>query len=372
MTKNIGLIIIALLIFFSFPIFATKTMEISQQCYPVVEPEYYKTKVYDSETFNLFKEWELQNIEVPCQFYKEDVSVLTRFVLPENYSLLKLKYEISIWWDFKNNELVNIEQLRDIVVNYKKYVANFEINNEVKLFLDATGTKVIQNLPAHKNIFLLRSADGRNALEYNFDTNFVDSFTFVNPQLLANLEIFLPQITQLPQIQEFKKIKGINFAKFGNRGIQVAQDAQCPTCHNYLTYNLNEKIKTNAISDYSLDTSLAPLLIPELINVYELIRQKLLVGELSNCVISTGDKHAYTIGTRDMITVAITCNAGTIWEDVFIRQNFDGTYSVLGVDIFSIKQKTQKNTNANMVILLMVLLGVFVAIVLFRKYSTKK
>ncbi len=368
MTKNIGLIIIALLVFFSFLTFATKPMEISQHCYPVVEQEYYKTKVYNSEIFKLFKEWKLQNTDVPCQFYKEDARVFTRFVLPENYSSLKLKYEISIEWNFKNGELINTEQLMAVLDDYKKYVAEFETNKKVKLFLNITGIKSVQNHLAYPNIFLLRTLDGRNSLDYNFVTNSVDSFTFVNPQLLANLEIFLPQITQVPQIQEFKKIKSINFASFGNQGIQIAQDAQCPTCNNYLTYDLNEKIKINAISTYALDTSFAPLLIPDLLNVYELIRQKLLVGEFSNCVISVGDKHAYTIGTRGMITVAINCNAGTIWKDAFIRQNFDGTYSVLGVDIFSIKQKTSKNTKSIIIVSIIVILIILIAIILIKRY----
>jgi hypothetical protein len=75
---------------------------------------------------------------------------------------------------------------------------------------------------------------------------------------------------------------------------------------------------------------------PEIQLAHQVMEQHLLVGDLANCSIGKGEKHAYTQAqfhdSADApwnMMVALQCDDG--WKDAFVQLKNDGTYDKLSI-----------------------------------------
>lgn len=200
---------------------------------------------------------------------------------------------------------------------------------------------------------------GIDYLNYNFIKGSIDSFQFENPKLIRNLDLFLPNITKIPQIEEFKRNKRIKYMAYGNERLVLRSDA------GSLTYDTHRNITSSYIlyNDFKWET------FPEIAKAHSIIKEKLLVGELSNCSIGTGYAYGYTQmeyynlnpSYPLSIKVALKCDEGTKRKEAFIKLNSNGTYERL--EIWGSHPNQKENPIIIPVLILLVLISVLFFIV---------
>lgn len=331
MRENIRVIclfifMLTMIVISSFPVLATKPT--LPPCHEVENQEYYKNLVYNSDIFMYFKEWLLESISVPCQYEGGSVNVVLKYITPPYYSPNNLRYFTTVTFSFQEGQLVNMDELQKVFRNYQLHIETFELNKMIKFFIQATGINTVEH--SRNNIFLLVSSEGDN-LEYDFIDNSIKYFRFVNLQLIDNLALFMPSVNNIPQFEEFKRYKRIKLCGFnsGPNNIMISENSRCPTCGSYFYFDFNRRI----ITSFFLDNNYEWKTFPEVSKVHNIIKEKLLVGELSDCTIADGNMHNYTIlhnrvllEERCFLTVAIKCNNGKEWKDLEVTLNPDGTY----------------------------------------------
>lgn len=88
------------------------------------------------------------------------------------------------------------------------------------------------------------------------------------------------------------------------------------------------------VREYLLPSDMEWENFPEIRQAHEIIQTRLLIGELSNCAIGTGELHNYTQAQMDewggwYMTVALQCNEK--WKDAFLHLLSDGSFERLGI-----------------------------------------
>ena len=338
-------------------------------CYDVENPEHYKNLVFDSKIYSYFQDWQLKNITVPCHYKIGAINVVHEYKVPQSYSPNNLNYQTTIVFSFQDDQLINADELNQVFGDYKKHIQNFENLEATKFFIETTGATNVKH--KQKNLFELESKP-REYLNYNFIDGQIDSLSFANSLLINELSLFIPKSSSISQIDEFKKHVGINFVELQNNRLSIHEDFSCPTCESYFTYDLDQLFSTT----YSLDNNFEWKTFPGVQRAHTIIKENLLINELSNCTIATGDMHTYTIvrfhnspSDSWFMTVALKCDGGTRWKDALIRLNPDGTYDRLEIQIDYHPKTKPKSTNIILYIsiLLVLIIGIILLFIKFRR-----
>src|SRR3989344_5438479 len=324
MNQKIILPIVLFTIIFANIVFATPPSP--PPCYEGENPELYKNLVFNSEIYSYFQGWELKNITVPCHYERGPISVILKYNVPTSYSTSNLNYQTTVMFSFKDDQLINSEELNQVFKNYEQYIAYFESEENIKFFIQTTGATNVNH--EETRIFELKSQP-REYVNYDFIDKSIVSLSFANTALIDSIGKFVPKISNVPEVNEFRNNVGIHFVEFGNNRLSVHKDFSCPTCESYFVYDLSQLFPTS----FSLDNNFEWRAFPEISKAHKTIEENLLVGGLSNCMIGTGDMHAYTIlnyhnSPTDswFMTVALKCDGGTRWKDASIRLNPDGNF----------------------------------------------
>ena len=348
---------------FSNAVFATPPR--LPPCYDVENPEYYKNLVFDSEIYKYFQDWQLKNITVPCHYERGPINVVLEYNIPQSYSPNNLNYQTTIVFSFQDDQLINADELNHVLGDYKERIQNFENLEATKFFIETTGATDVK----HKqiNIFELKSKP-REYLNYNFIDQQIESLSFANPLLINKLSLFIPKSSSISQIDEFKNHVGINYVGLQNNRLSIHEDFSCPTCESYFTYDLDQLFSTT----YSLDNNFEWKTFPEISKAHKIIEQNLLVDELSNCTIGTGDMHTYTIVSHNsptdswLMTIALKCDGDSGWKDASIRLNPDGIYDRLEIGMNPKTQSMPISSNSIIVTSLIIFVILFIVVLVIK------
>jgi len=368
-------IILSMLLFtivFSNIVFATPPSP--PPCYEVENPEHYKNLVYTSEIYNYFQDWELKNITVPCHYERGSINVILKYNVPTSYSTNNLNYQTTVIFSFKDNQLINSEELNQVFKNYKQHIENFESEENIRLLIQTTGATNVKH--EETRVFKLESQP-REYVNYDFIDKSIVSLSFANPILIDKIEKFVPKISDVPQVTEFRNNVGIHFIEFGNNRLSIHEEFSCPTCESYFIYDLSQLFPTS----YSLDNNFEWKTFPEISKAHKTIEENLLIGELSNCSIGTGDMHTYTIVNYHnsptdswFMTVALKCDGGTRWKDASIRLNPNGTHDRLEIKMDYHPKTQSRPISSNSIILtsiiILIILAIVALIIKLRKMTT--
>ena len=180
MNQKIILPIVLFTIIFANIVFATPPSP--PPCYEVENPEHYKNLVYNSEIYSYFQGWELKNVTVPCHYERGPINVILKYNVPTSYSTNNLNYQTTAIFSFKDDQLINSEELNQVFKNYKQHIADFESEENIKFFIQTTGATGVKH--EETRIFKLESQP-REYVNYDFIDK---SIVIVN---LINFKTFL-------------------------------------------------------------------------------------------------------------------------------------------------------------------------------------
>jgi hypothetical protein len=312
-------------------------------CSDIKDPDYYKNLIINSDYPKSFQGWQLQAIGPPlCIVDKGYAGVIIKYNISPSYSKNNLSYNTEVTIHFPDNQLNKSNELDELLEDFKLKVEDFENNEKVNFFIQVTKAKEVEYDPEHDSFRINTVLDGlSDILQYDFSKKFISYFSFHNPKLNDKLEFFAPQAADISlEIQEFKKNNGIEAAEY------VVSD-HVPSRNTITIWSTNKfwlrgsllryHFKRKMIENYYLDNNFEWKTIPEVSKAHEIIKEKLLVGELSNCTIGTGDEHATTIGTYTpelhswFLIVALKCNDREKRKDASIRLYPNGTYAQLEI-----------------------------------------
>jgi hypothetical protein len=203
------------------------------------------------------------------------------------------------------------------------------------------------------NVIIGESVKVKDYLTYNFIDNSIKSFHYENPKLIENLDILFPNITEIPQIEEFKRNNGITYVEYEDH--RLVFHAQTSS----LTYDVNE----NVFPSYLLDNKFKWETFPDISKAHSIIKEKLLVGELSTCTIGTGYENGYTevrtiYEQNPYVKVNLECDGGT--DDVeskvaIVILHSDGTYEGLQI-LEDYPQHNRMLGNLGLIIVILILI----------------
>jgi hypothetical protein len=158
----------------------------------------------NSETWGLFKDWDLQQISAHVCETDKAYRITADYILPTAYSSKKLTYHFRLTFAVDEHAvLINPLAYRLSLIRLDDQIASFERDPAIEQFLVILNDRPIQGEldhtfdPGSEQIDL--EFDWQNSASYDLKRRRVLVLRFADPVLIANKEKLVPALANLPE-----------------------------------------------------------------------------------------------------------------------------------------------------------------------------